>query len=199
MKIVCFDLEGTLVPEFWEELSKATGIKELMLTTKDEPDYDKLMKMRIKILKEQKLKIQDVQKLASKMEPYPGAREFIDWVKTKAQVCIITSSYYEYITPVVEKLGSPFMIASSLEITPDGTITNYKLRGKDGKIEQVNRFKELGFEVIAVGDSLNDVKMLKGANTGILFRACSALKKQEPNLSKAENYTELKRILEKLL
>ena len=200
MKVVCFDLEGVLVPEFWEEFSRATNIAELMKTTRDEPDYDKLMKMRIRILKENNLAtIQKVNETVAKMDPLFGAREFMDWVKTKAQVCILTGSYYDYITPVVAKLGYPFMYANSLEIDSKGNIIDYKLREKDGKVEQIKRFKEAGFEVIAVGDSFNDVKMLKEANVGILFKACDALKKQEEKMLKAENFEELKKILEKIL
>jgi phosphoserine/homoserine phosphotransferase len=199
MKVVCFDLEGVLVPEFWEEFSKATKIPQLMLTTRDEPDYDKLMKMRIKILKENKLRMDEVHKIVSKMEPLEGAREFINWVKTKAQPCILTGSYYDYITPLVAKLDYPFIFANSLEIDSQGNITGYKLREADGKVEQIKRFKAAGYEVIAVGDSFNDLKMLKEADKGILFKACKALKEQEKNMLKAENYKELKLILEKIL
>jgi len=199
MKILCFDLEGVLVPEFWEEFSKATKIPELMLTTRDEPDYDKLMKMRIRVLKENKLKMNEVHKIVSEMEPLEGAKEFIDWVKTKAQPCILTGSYYDYITPLVAKLGYPFMFANFLEVDKEGNITGYKLREADGKVEQIKRFKSAGYEVIAVGDSFNDVKMLKAADKGILFKACTALKEQEKEMLKAENYGELKKILEKLV
>lgn len=199
LKIICFDLEGVLIPEFWEEFSKATNIPQLMKTTRDEPDYDKLMKMRIRVLKENKLTIKEVHKIVEKMQPYLGAKEFMDWVKTVAQPCILTGSYYEYITPLVVQLGNPFMFANSLEIDDNGNITGYKPREKDGKVEQVKRFKEAGFEVIAVGDSFNDLKMLKEANLGILFKACSALKEQEKELRQAENYKELKEIIQKNL
>ena len=199
MKVICFDLEGVLVPEFWEEFSKATKIPQLMLTTRDEPDYDKLMKMRIRVLKEHKFTMKEVHEIVSKMHPLEGAREFMDWVKTVAQPCILTGSYYEYITPLVAQLGYPFMFANSLEIDSNQNIIGYKLREKDGKVEQIKRFKEAGYNIIAVGDSFNDVKMLKEANTGILFRACSALKEAEKEMPKAENYSELKEIIRKLL
>ena len=199
MKVICFDLEGVLVPEFWEEFSKATNIPELMRTTRDEPDYDKLMKMRIRVLKEHKLTMKEVHKIVSIMKPLEGAHEFIDWVKTIAQPCILTGSYYDYISPLVAQLGYPFMFANSLEVDKEGNVIGYKLREADGKVEQIKRFQAAGFEVIAVGDSLNDVKMLKAANTGILFKACDTLKKQEPNLLKAENFVELKKIIEKLV
>jgi len=199
MKIICLDLEGVLIPEFWEEFSKATKIPELMRTTRDEPDYDKLMKMRIRLLKENKLTMKEVHKIVSKMKPLEGAREFMDWVKTRAQPCILTGSYYDYITPLVAQIGYPFMFANSLEVDKNGNVIGYKLREADGKIEQVKRFQAAGFEVLAVGDSFNDVKMLKAANIGILFKACEALKEQEPEMLCAEDYTELKKILEEKL
>ena len=199
MKVICFDLEGVLVPEFWEEFSKATNIPELMLTTRDEPDYDKLMKMRIRVLKENNFTMNEVHKIVSKMKPLEGAKEFMDWVKTKAQPCILTGSYYDYITPLVAQLGYPFMFANSLEIDPQGNIIGYKKRENDGKFEQIKRFQNAGFEVIAVGDSFNDLRMLKTANIGILFNACAALKKQETQLLQAENYSELKKLLDGIL
>ncbi len=199
MKIICFDLEGVLVPEFWEEFSKATNIPQLMLTTRDEPNYDKLMKMRIKVLKENKFTIEKVHEIVAKMEPLEGAHKFMDWVKSVAQPCILTGSYYDYITPLVGKIGYPFMFANSLKIDAQGNILDYKLREEDGKVEQIKRFKEAGFEVIAVGDSFNDLKMLKEADIGILFKACKPLKEQEKELASAENYDELKNIIEKHL
>ena len=199
MKVICFDLEGVLVPEFWEEFSKATGIPELMKTTRDEPDYDKLMKMRIRVLAEHDLKMKKVREIVSKMEPLEGAREFMDWCKARAQPCILTGSYYEYITPLVAQLGYPFMFANTLEVGPDGAITGYRLREKDGKVEQIKRFKEAGYKTIAVGDSFNDLGMLKGADHGILFKASPKLLAQEKSFPHAESYAELRNILEKIL
>ncbi len=199
MRVVCFDLEGVLVPEFWEEFSKMSGIPELMKTTRDEPDYDVLMKMRIGVLKKHHLGMNEVHQIVSKMNALEGAKEFLDWLRTKAQVAILTGSYYDYIGPLIEKIGNPFTYANSLVIDKDGMVVDYKLREPDGKIEVIKRFKEAGFETIAVGDSFNDVKMLKGADVGILFKACDALKKQEKDMRCAENYIELKSILEKLV
>lgn len=199
MKVVCFDLEGVLIPEFWEEFSKITGIPELMKTTRDEPDYDVLMKMRIGVLKQHKLGIQEMHKIVEKMEPFAGAKEFLDWLKTQAQVAILTGSYYDYIGPLLEKIGNPFTYANNLVIDKNGMIAGYKLREPDGKIEVVKRFKESGFGTIAVGDSFNDVKMLREADTGILFKACEALKKQEKGMRCAETYDELKGILKQLV
>jgi len=200
MKIVCLDLEGVLLPEFWEEFSKATGIKELMLTTRDVPDYDKLMKMRIEILDKNNLRMKEVMEVVEKMEPLDGAREFLDWLKERAQPMILTGTYYEYIMPLMKKLGYPFMCANSLKIE-NGKMVGYNLREKDGKIEMVNRFKEGGFEVIAIGDSFNDLKMLHGADKGILFRAKKELVESEKpkGLLSAETYSELKKLLASLL
>jgi len=200
MKVVCLDLEGVLLPEFWEEFSKATGIKELMLTTRDVPDYDKLMKMRIEILDKNNLGMSEIMKVVEKMEPLEGACEFLDWLKERAQPVILTGTYYNYIMPLMKKLNYPFMCANSLEIKK-GKIVGYKLREADGKIEMVNRFKDAGFEVFAIGDSFNDLKMLHGADKGILFRAKKGLVESEKpkGLLSAETYSELKNILERLL
>jgi phosphoserine/homoserine phosphotransferase len=199
MKVICFDLEGVLVPEFWEEFSRATNIPELMKTTRDEPDYDKLMKMRIKVLAENNFTMQKVHEVVAQMKPLPGAREFMDWCKTTAQPCILTGSYYDYISPLVAQLGYPFMFANTLKVDRKGNIIGYKLREPDGKVEQIKRFQQAGYEVIAVGDSFNDLKMLKAANIAVLFKACEALKKQENQMLTAEDYKELKKILEKIV
>jgi len=199
MKVVCFDLEGVLIPEFWEEFSKITAIPELMKTTRDEPDYDVLMKMRIGVLKKHGLGIHEMHKIVSKMEAFQGAKEFLDWLRIRAQVAILTGSYYDYIGPLTEKIGNPFTYANSLVIDDKGMVTGYQLREPDGKIEVIKRFKEAGFGTIAVGDSFNDVKMLRGADVGILFKACDALKEQEKGLRRAESYEELKGILEKIV
>lgn len=199
MKVVCFDLEGVLIPEFWEEFSKITGIPELMKTTRDEPDYEVLMKMRIAVLKKHHLGINEMHEIVSKMDAFEGAKEFLDWLRTKAQVAILTGSYYDYIGPLIEKIGNPFTYANSLVIDKNGMVVNYKLREPDGKIEVVRRFKETGFDTIAVGDSFNDVKMLREADVAILFKACDALKKQEKEMRRAETFDELKGILKKLI
>jgi phosphoserine/homoserine phosphotransferase len=199
MKIVCLDLEGVLLPEFWEELSKETGIKELMLTTRDIPDYNKLMKMRLELLEKHNLGIKEMSIVVGKMKPLKGARKFLDWLKERAQVVILTGTYYEYIMPLMKKLGYPFMCANTLEIK-DGKIVGYKLREADGKSEMVARFKQAGFEVIAIGDSFNDLKMLHEAHKGILFRAKKELVEQEKEkLLSAKNYEELKKLLTEIL
>ncbi len=198
MKIVCLDLEGVLLPEFWQELSKETGIEKLMLTTRDISDYDELMTMRLKILEENNLGIEEVRAVVSKMNPFPGAEDFIKWLKERAQVVILTGAFYEYILPLMEKLGYPFMCANTLRIK-EGKIIGYKLREMDGKIEMINRFRDGGFKTIAIGDSFNDLKMLHGADKGILFRAKPELVEKEKGLDSAETYDELKTQLEESL
>jgi phosphoserine/homoserine phosphotransferase len=199
MKVVCLDLEGVLVPEFWEEFAKISGIPELMKTTRDEPDYDVLMESRISSLKKHRLGMNEIHKIVAQMRPFEGAKEFLDWLKTRAQVAILTGSYYDYIDPLIEKIGYPFTYANSLVIDKNGMVAGYKLREPDGKVEVVKRFKESGFETIAVGDSFNDIKMLKEAGVGILFKACDALKEQETKMRRAETFDELKTILKKLV
>ena len=200
MKIVCLDLEGVLLPEFWEEFSKATKINNLMLTTRDIPDYDKLMKMRLEILEKNNLGMKEIKEVVEKMKPMKGAKKFLSWLKERAQVVILTGTYYDYIMPLMKKIGYPFMCANSLEIK-NNKIVGYKIREADGKIEMVNRFKQAGFEVISIGDSYNDLKMLHGSDKGILFRAKKELVEQEKSggLLVAKNYKELKKILESLL
>jgi phosphoserine/homoserine phosphotransferase len=157
------------------------------------------MKMRIAVLKKHRLGMKEVHEIVAKMQALEGAKEFLDWLRTRAQVAILTGSYYDYIGPLIEKIGNPFTYANSLVIDKEGTVVDYTLREPDGKIEVVRRFKEAGFGTIAVGDSFNDVKMLKGADVGILFRACDALKKQEKGMRSAETYEELKEILKQLI
>jgi len=198
MKLVCLDLEGVLLPEFWQEFSKETNIPELMRTTRDELDYDKLMQMRIKVLKKNNFGINEIKEVVSKMNPLEGAPEFISWLKERAQVVILTGSYYDYILPLMEKLGYPCMFANTLKIK-DGKIVGYNLRENNGKIKMVNRFHKAGMETIAIGDSFNDLAMLKGAGKGIIFKGCEQIKKQEPELECVENYKELKILLTPLL
>ena len=198
MKIICFDLEGVLIPEFWEELAKETQIKEFMLTTKDINDYDKLMKIRIEKLKENNINFSEMKKIIEKMNPLPGAPEFLDWVRERGQVVILTGSFYEYIMPLLKKLGHPATFANFLKIEND-FIVDYKMREGDGKIEMINRFHEANLDTIAVGDSFNDLKMLKGAKKGIMFNPNEKMKEAGGNLPIANNYEELKKELEKAL
>lgn len=199
MKIVCLDLEGVLIPEFWIAFAEATGIPELRLTTRECPDYDELMKMRMKILHEHKVGIKKIHEVVEKMKPIEGAPEFIAWLRERAQPVVITGSYYDYIQPLIAQIGYPFTIANELEIGPSGEVIGYKLREADGKVEMVNRFREAGYGTVAIGDSFNDLGMLKGADHGIIFRGSPKMLAQEKGFPHAETYKELKKILEKIL
>lgn len=171
MKIVCLDLEGVLVPEIWIEFSKRTGIPELMRTTRDEPDYDKLMTYRLDILRQHKLGLPDIQKVIGEMGPMEGARAFLDQLREDYQVVILSDTFYEFAMPLMQQLGMPTLFCHKLEADADGFLVNYHLRMANQKKEAVQRFKEINFKVIAAGDSYNDTAMLKEANAGILFRA----------------------------
>ena len=171
MKIVCLDLEGVLVPEIWIEFSKRTGIPELMRTTRDEPDYDKLMSYRLDILRQHKLGLPDIQKVIAEMGPMEGARAFLDQLREDYQVVILSDTFYEFAMPLMQQLGMPTLFCHKLEANAEGFLVNYHLRMANQKKEAVQRFKEINFKVIAAGDSYNDTAMLKEANAGILFRA----------------------------
>ncbi|MGB8815915.1 MAG: bifunctional phosphoserine phosphatase/homoserine phosphotransferase ThrH [Minisyncoccia bacterium] len=201
MKIICMDLEGVLIPEFWEEFAIVTGIKEFALTTRDISDYKTLMEMRIDLLEKNKYNIQKIKEVVSKMKPFPGAPEFIKWIREtgEAQPIILTGSFYDYIMPLIGKLGFPLTFANKLEINKKGEVVGYKLREKDGKIEMVQRLQQAGYFVIAIGDSFNDLKMLKGADKGILFRASPKLLEQEKDIEVTNSYEELMKIITKIL
>lgn len=202
MAIVCLDLEGVLLPEFWQEFSKATKIPELMRTTRDEPDYDKLMKGRLAILEKNKLGINEVKRVVSQMQPLEGAPEFMDWLREKeVEIRIITGSYEDYISPLIKKLGSPAMYANTLEIDSDGRIVGYNLPENRKKVNVINWFKSCGYKTIAIGDSYNDLEMLHAANHGILFRAKQELVAEETpkGLSYAKDYPRLKEIIDSVL
>lgn len=171
MKIVCLDLEGVLVPEIWIEFSKRTGIPELMRTTRDEPDYDKLMTYRLDILRQHKLGLPDIQKVIGEMGPMEGARAFLDQLREDYQVVILSDTFYEFAMPLMKQLGMPTLFCHKLEANAEGFLVNYHLRMANQKKEAVQRFKEINFKVIAAGDSYNDTAMLKEAHAGILFRA----------------------------
>jgi phosphoserine/homoserine phosphotransferase len=198
MKIVCFDLEGVLIPEFWEELNKATGIEEFKLTTRDISDYDELMGIRIKALKENNIDFDKMKSIVSTMNPLDGAIEFLDWVRERAQVVILTGSFYDYIMPLLKKLKYPTTFANFCEIE-NNMLVGYKMREDNGKINMINRFHEAGLSTIAVGDSFNDLKMLKGAGAGIMFKPNEKMKEAGGNLPVANNYEELKKELLEVL
>ena len=191
MHIVCLDLEGVLVPEIWIEFSKATGIPELKITTRDEPDYDKLMKFRIGVLASHNLKLSDIQRVIGTMDPLPGARSFMDELRSLTQVIILSDTFTQFASPLMAKLGYPTLFCNELEIGPDGAVTGYRLRQSDGKKKAVQALKTINMRVMAAGDSYNDLAMIQAADTGALFRAPDSIRAQHPEVSAYETYDEL--------
>lgn len=192
MQLVCLDLEGVLIPEIWIEFSQRTGIPELARTTRDEPDYDKLMKFRLDLLTRHKLGLPDIQKVIATMSPLPGAAEFVDWLRPRFQVIILSDTYYEFAIPLMAQLGFPTLFCHKLEADANGMLVNYHLRMPNQKKESVKRFKELNFKVIAAGDSYNDTAMLAEAHAGILFHAPANVIREFPQFKVTDTYDELK-------
>ncbi|MDD2390524.1 MAG: bifunctional phosphoserine phosphatase/homoserine phosphotransferase ThrH [Desulfobacterales bacterium] len=199
MHIVCSDLEGVFVPEIWINVAEKTGIEELRLTTRDIADYDVLMKKRLGILKEKGLKIHDIQEVIAGMDPMEGAAEFLDWVRSQTQIIIVSDTFVQFGGPLMKKLGWPTLFCNSLVIDSDGTITDYRMRQQNGKQKTVQALKTLNYNIIASGDSYNDINMLKEADTGILFRPPQNIIDEYPELPVTQNYGELKAIMEKVL
>ncbi|MFZ5508786.1 MAG: bifunctional phosphoserine phosphatase/homoserine phosphotransferase ThrH [Pseudomonadota bacterium] len=191
MQIVCLDLEGVLVPEIWIEFSKRTGIPELSRTTRDEPDYDKLMRGRIDILDRNKLKLSDIQAVIAEMGPMPGAREFIAWLRERFQVVILSDTFYEFAMPLMRQLGWPTLFCHRLEADASGRVVNYHLRMPDQKRASVAAFKAINFRTIAAGDSYNDTSMLKEADAGIFFRPPANVIAEFPQFPVTRDYEEL--------
>ena len=189
--IVCLDMEGVLIPEIWIEFAHETGIKELRLTTKDEPDYDKLMKMRIRLLKEHNYGIKAIQKVIDKVEPYEGAKEFLDELRSFTQVIILSDTYREFGLPVMKKLGYPTLFCHELEIADNGEIIDYKLRKNGTKLETVRALQSIGFDTIAAGDSYNDLGMIRASKAGFLFRSPEKIKNENKDVKTLETYEEL--------
>jgi len=192
VKIVCLDLEGVLVPEIWIEFAKRTDIPGLSRTTRDDPDYDRLMKYRLGILSDRKLGLPDIQKVIAEMGPMPGAREFIDWLRERYQVIILSDTFYEFAMPLMKQLGYPALFCHKLETNQSGMLVNYHLRMPNQKQEAVRRLKELNFRVIAAGDSYNDTAMLGEAHAGILFHPPENVVREFPQFPVTMNYQELK-------
>ncbi len=192
MQLVCLDLEGVLVPEIWIEFAERTGIPELRRTTRDEPDYDKLMKYRLALLAQHKLGLPDIQKVIAAMGPLPGAKEFVAWLRPRYQVVVLSDTYYEFAMPLMAQLGYPTLFCHKLEADADGMVVNYHLRLPNQKKESVKRFKELNFKVIAAGDSYNDTAMLAEADAGILFHAPENVIREFPQFCVTNSYEELK-------
>jgi len=199
MHIICFDLEGVFTPEVWINLSLKTGIDELKLTTRDISDYDVLMKRRLEILKEHNITLNEIKTVISEMELLPGAKDFLDWVRSIVQVIIVTDSFIEFAMLFMKKLDYPLLLCHNLETDEKGIITDYKLRINDMKRETVKAFKNMNYDVIAVGDSYNDTAMLLEAKHGILFRPPENIIKEFPQFPVVTEYAEFKKVLLKIL
>ncbi len=199
MNIVCSDLEGVFVPEIWINVAEKTGIEELRLTTRDISDYDVLMKRRLAILDENNLKIDDIKSVITTMNPLDGAVEFLNWLRSRTQVIVVSDTFDQFARPLMEKLGWPTLFCHTLSIAPDGFITDYVLRQKDAKREAVISLKSLNYNTIALGDSYNDITMLKEADNGILFNPPDNVKNEYPEFPVTFSYEELKSIIQKLL
>ena len=199
MHITCLDLEGVLVPEIWIAFAEATGIPELKRTTRDEPDYDKLMNYRIGILKEHGLGLKEIQDTIATIEPMPGAKEFLDALRELGQVIIISDTFTQFATPLMKKLGWPTIFCNSLEVAPDGEITGFKMRCEKSKLTTVKALQSIGYETIASGDSHNDLAMIRASKAGFLFKSPDSIKEENPDLPAYETYDELLEAIKKAI
>ena len=199
MNIVCLDLEGVLVPEIWIAFAEASGIPELKRTTRDEPDYDKLMRWRIGILKEHGLGLKEIQDTIAKIEPLPGAKDFLDELRFLTQVIIISDTFTQFATPLMKKLGWPTIFCNSLEVAENGEITGFKMRIENSKLTTVKALQSIGYETIASGDSYNDLAMIKAGKAGFLFKSTDKIKADNPELPAFETYEELMAAIKKVL
>ena len=188
MDVVCLDMEGVLVPEIWIAFSKESGIPELKRTTRDEPDYDKLMKWRLGILKEHGLGLKQIQETIAKIDPLPGAREFLDELRKEAQVIIISDTFTQFAMPLMAKLNYPTLFCNTLEVAPDGEITGFKMRTANSKLTTVKALQSMGFDTIAAGDSYNDLAMIRASRAGFLFRSTDKIKQDNPDLQAFEEF-----------
>ena len=191
MNIVCLDLEGVLVPEIWIAFAEASGIPELKRTTRDEPDYDKLMKWRLGILKEHGLGLKEIQETIAKIDPMPGAKEFLDELRSITQVIIISDTFTQFAGPLMKKLGWPTIFCNSLEVAENGEITGFKMRIENSKLTTVKALQSIGYDTIASGDSHNDLGMIQASKAGFLFRSTEQIKNDHPELPAYETYEEL--------
>ena len=191
MNIVCLDLEGVLVPEIWIAFAEESGIPELKRTTRDEPDYDKLMHWRLGVLKEHGLGLKEIQETIAKIDPLPGAKEFLDELRATTQVIIISDTFTQFAGPLMKKLGYPTIFCNSLEVAPDGEITGFKMRCENSKLTTVKALQSIGYETIASGDSHNDLAMIQASKAGFLFRSTEQIKKDYPELPAFESYDDL--------
>ncbi len=199
MYITCLDLEGVLVPEIWIAFSKESGIPELCRTTRDEPDYDKLMKWRLGILKEHGLGLKEIQATIAKIDPLPGAKDFLDELRSVSQTIIISDTFSQFAGPLMEKLGMPTIFCNSLDVAPNGDIIGYKMRCEKSKLTTVKALQSIGFETIAGGDSFNDLGMIQASKYGFLFRSTEQIKKDYPQIPAFEDFPELLKFLKDCL
>ena len=191
MKLICLDLEGVLVPEIWVAFAEASKIPELKKTTRDEPDYDKLMRWRLSVLKEHGLGLKEIQETIASIDPLPGAKEFLDELRSFAQVIIISDTFTEFAQPLMKKLGWPTIFCKSLVVAEDGEITDYKMRVENSKLTTVRALQSIGFETVASGDSYNDLGMILSGKSGFLFRTTEQIKADYPQIPALETYEEL--------
>ena len=199
MYITCLDVEGVLVPEIWIAFAEASGIPELKKTTRDEPDYDKLMKWRLGVLKEHGLGLKEIQDVIRTIDPLPGAKEFLDELRSFTQVILISDTFTQFASPLMEKLGWPTLFCNSLEVAENGEITGFKMRVEQSKLTTVKALQSIGFDTIASGDSYNDLGMIRASKAGFLFCSTDAIKKENPDLPAFETYDELMAAIKKAL
>ena len=199
MNIVCLDMEGVLVPEIWIEFAKESGIPQLKITTRDEPDYDKLMKYRIGILKEHGLGLKEIQATIAKIDPMPGAKEFLDALRQKTQVIILSDTFEQFAAPLMKKLGMPTIFCNTLTVAPSGEIVGYKMRCAQSKLTTVRGLQSIGYDTVAAGDSFNDLGMIQASRAGFLFKSTDAIKAAHPEIPAYETYDELLSAIEKVL
>lgn len=191
MNVVCLDMEGVLVPEIWIAFAEASGIPELRRTTRDEPDYDKLMKFRLDTLKEHGLKLKDVQNIIATIDPLPGAKEFLDRLRTETQVIILSDTFTQFAAPLMKKLNYPTLFCNELVVGEDGTIEDIRMRCEQSKLTTVRGLQSIGFETIAAGDSFNDLGMIQASKAGFLFKSTEAIKAAHPEIPAFEDFPEL--------
>lgn len=199
MDIVCLDLEGVLVPEIWIAFAEATNIPELKKTTRDEPDYDKLMNYRIKILKEHNLGLKEIQDVIATIDPIPGAKEFLDELRSLTQVIIISDTFTQFASPLMKKLGYPTIFCNSLVVADNGEVTGFKMRVENSKFTTVKALQSIGYQTIASGDSYNDLGMIKASKAGFLFKSTDKIKNDNPDLPAFETYDELMNAIKSVL
>ncbi|MEJ8728535.1 bifunctional phosphoserine phosphatase/homoserine phosphotransferase ThrH [Flintibacter sp. HCN-6482] len=199
MNVVCLDMEGVLVPEIWIAFAQASGIPELKRTTRDEPDYDKLMTWRLGVLKEHGLGLKEIQEVISTIDPLPGAKEFLDKLRAQTQVIILSDTFEQFAKPLMAKLGWPTLFCNTLKVGPDGAITGYQMRCEKSKLTTVKALQSCGFDTIAAGDSFNDLGMIQASKAGFLFKSTDAIKAAHPELPAFEEFDELLSAIEAVL